>query len=206
MLETETLTPDFEFSGHSLCLDFTNTVHNRASEPRELLNSYADLLRWGREAGLLSAQVVDSVRARAQRFPAEAAQVLARALGIREALFRIFAGLGSGDAPAGDDLQDLNAELARALGHLSLVPGRGNFTWGWSGQEQELDCMLWPVLRSAADLLTAAEIDDVHICAADDCSWLFLDTSKNHSRRWCDMKSCGNRAKARKHYRQKKQS
>ncbi len=206
MAETAILTPIFEFTGNRLCLDFANTVHSRASSPHELLNSYTDLLAWGRQAHILSEQAEERLRKKASRQPAAAARVLEHALSVREAIFRIFADQANGRTPACNDIHRLNTELARALGRLCLVPGQEGFTWDWGSQEQELDGMLWPVVRSAADVLTSSELNDVRICAANDCSWLFLDTSKNHSRRWCDMKSCGNRAKARKHYSQKKQS
>jgi predicted RNA-binding Zn ribbon-like protein len=206
MAETEIVRPAFEFTGNRLCLDFANTVHDRASNPQELLNSYKDLLTWGREAHLLSAPAVAMLSEKASGQPQVAAIVLERALDLREAMFRIFAAQSGGAAPAGEDLSRLNRELARALGQLRLVRGQEDYTWDWTNQEQELDSVLWPVVRSAAEMLTSAELYDVRICASDNCSWLFLDTSKNHSRRWCDMKSCGNRAKARRHYNQKKQA
>jgi predicted RNA-binding Zn ribbon-like protein len=60
--------------------------------------------------------------------------------------------------------------------------------------------MLWPIASSAADLLTSERLKKVRLCEAKTCTWLFLDESRNHSRRWCDMKVCGNREKARRHY------
>src|SRR5207302_22567 len=69
-----------------------------------------------------------------------------------------------------------------------------------AAEEETLDRMLWPVIRSAADLLVSGEAQRVRRCASETCDWLFLDTSRNHSRRWCDMSGCGNRAKARRHY------
>jgi len=67
-----------------------------------------------------------------------------------------------------------------------------------------LERINWLIVRSAADLLTSDKLHDVRACSAEDCRWLFLDISKNHSRRWCDMETCGNQAKARRHYRRKK--
>ena len=92
------------------------------------------------------------------------------------------------------------------MAQVCVVPKEGSFAWDWLNKEQALDRMLWVVARSAADLLVSGELDTVRVCAGEDCNWLFLDTSKNRSRRWCDMKSCGNRAKVRKHYKQKKQA
>lgn len=75
-----------------------------------------------------------------------------------------------------------------------------SFVWGWDDAAPALDRPLWPVARSLAELLTSDELPRVRECAADNCAWLFIDTSKNRSRRWCDMAVCGNRAKARRHY------
>ena len=206
MSETELQTPVFEFTGKRLCLDFANTVNNRIGNPRELLNSYDDLLTWSQEAHILIEQEVEALRERAQRQPGAAAEVLTRAVAVREAIYAIFATRAHEVTPASSDVDRLNTELTRANTQMCLVPGQDGFTWNWADKEQALDAMLWPVVRSAADVLTSEELQDVRVCASDDCGWVFLDTSKNHSRRWCDMKGCGNRAKARKHYSQKKQA
>jgi predicted RNA-binding Zn ribbon-like protein len=134
----------------------------------------------------------------------EAGAVLLRARDLREVMYRIFLAIAEEVTPTETDLHALNAALARAMAHARIVPHDGGFAWDWGGDESELDRLLWPIVRSAADLLTSSELDAVRVCAADDCSWLFLDTSKNHTRRWCSMKSCGNRAKARRHYKKEK--
>jgi predicted RNA-binding Zn ribbon-like protein len=95
--------------------------------------------------------------------------------------------------------------LAETMIHTQLVPKGKCCEWSWIAQDDVLDRMLWPVIRSAADLLTSQDLWSVKICASDSCNWLFLDTSKNQSRRWCDMKSCGNRAKVHRHYERRKQ-
>ncbi|MBN1859137.1 CGNR zinc finger domain-containing protein [Candidatus Bipolaricaulota bacterium] len=80
------------------------------------------------------------------------------------------------------------------------------FQWGWSDAEDQLEWPVWILARSAADLLTSDERDRVRRCAGPDCGWLFVDISRNHSRRWCDMADCGNRAKARRSYARKRQA
>ncbi|MBI2081511.1 MAG: CGNR zinc finger domain-containing protein, partial [candidate division NC10 bacterium] len=102
------------------------------------------------------------------------------------------------------DLAVLNAALAEALPLLGLVPEGNGFTWEWTANGQRLDRMLWPVARSAAELLTSGELARVRECEAESCAWLFMDRSRNRSRRWCDMKTCGNRTKARRHYERKR--
>jgi predicted RNA-binding Zn ribbon-like protein len=206
MVETEVQAPNFEFTGNHLCLDFTNTVQDRSTSPRELLNSYSDLLLWSQGAQILTEDEAERLREEAARHTREAKAVLQRAIDLREALYRIFFAVARGSSPEKVDLSTLNTEFSEAMSQACIVPAKDSFALDWTGKEKALDRMLWTLARSAADLLTSAELDDVRVCAADDCKWLFLDTSKNHTRRWCDMKSCGNRAKARKHYTQKKQS
>ena len=206
MVETEIQAPNFEFTGNHLCLDFTNTVQDRSTSPRELLNSYSDLLLWGQGAQILTEDEAERLREEAARDTREAKAVLQRAIDLREALYRIFFAVTRDSSPAQADLHTLNSEFSKAMSQACIVPTKDSFALDWTGKEKALDRMLWTLARSAADLLTSAELDDVRVCAAEDCNWLFMDTSKNHTRRWCDMKSCGNRAKARKHYTQKKQS
>ena len=206
MVETETQAPNFEFTGNHLCLDFTNTVQDRSTSPRELLNSYSDLLLWGQGAQILTEDEAERLREEAARHTREAKAVLQRAIDLREALYRIFLAVARGSSPEKSELRTLNTEFSEAMGRACIMPAKDSFTLDWTDKEKALDRMLWTIARSAADLLTSDGLDDVRVCAADDCRWLFLDTSKNHSRRWCDMKSCGNRAKARKHYTQKKQT
>ena len=99
------------------------------------------------------------------------------------------------------DLAALNAALSKVLANACLVPAEDGFAWAWGGEDAALRRVLWPIVRSAAELLTSDKLDRVGQCAGDSCGWLFLDTSRNRSRRWCEMEHCGNRAKARRHYR-----
>jgi predicted RNA-binding Zn ribbon-like protein len=100
-----------------------------------------------------------------------------------------------------DDLREFNTYLGKALSHLELRPDRNGFRLAWPGDHLQLDFVLWPIIRSASDLLSSEELDSIRECDADTCRWLFVDRSKNHSRRWCDMRICGNRIKAQKFYR-----
>lgn len=204
MTTTNLETPIFEFTGNHLCLDFANTLSNRTSTPRERLNRYDDLVRWSREAGILAENDAQRLHAEATQRPEEAEQVLRQAIELREAMYRIFSAHTSDTEADERDLAMLNSMFARAMTRACLHNNGKSFVLDWSwNREQEpvaLDRMLWSIARSMAELLTSEALEFVRMCAADDCGWLFLDTSKNHSRRWCDMKSCGNRAKARKYY------
>lgn len=183
--------------GGVLCLDFANTADWHASpEPEEKLNSYADLVSWGEAAGILSSEDAQHLLHLADNQPVVANAVLRQAITLREAIYRIFSRVAAASSPALGDLGILNAALPDAMSHLQVVALSIGFTWDWTGSLDALDQMLWPVVRSAADLLTSDDLDRVRECADDrGCGFLFIDRSRNRSRRWCSMKSCGNRAK-----------
>jgi predicted RNA-binding Zn ribbon-like protein len=193
--------------GGRTSLEFANTVDWHASdEPIEYLTSYEALVAWGQHVGILDGRQAERLLAEARRRPAEADAVHGRAVALREAIYRIFAAISAGLAAEDDDLALLNAELARAMAHEQIVPSGEGYTWDWVEEEDALDCVLWPVVRDAADLLTSEDLARVGQCADDRCGWLFFDTSRNRSRRWCSMEDCGNRAKARRHYRRSRTS
>ncbi len=184
----------FEFdrcAGH-LALDFANTVSDRlAPEPVDHLASYPDLLAFASQCELLSAGEAHKLAARARRSPGDAQVVIERARALRDALYDLSAALAEERAaPAA-----ARAELNRAVGRLEIGP---DWAWGWGCSPSGLDAMLGPITVAAAELFTGPQRERIRMCAADTCAWVFLDTSKNHSRRWCDMKQCGNRAKARR--------
>jgi predicted RNA-binding Zn ribbon-like protein len=121
---------------------------------------------------------------------------------LRETLFRIFSAVTAGRQAEAADLESLNRSLSDALSRLRLNPAGEGYQWAWSGGEAELERVLWPVVRAAGELLTSERLNLLRQCPGDGCAWLFLDTSRNKSRRWCTMEVCGNRAKARRHYEQ----
>lgn len=186
----------------ALCLDFANTADWHASEqPRESLKTYEDLVAWCRRANLLDAARAAGLLREARRHPAAAKAVLRRAIGLRDAIYRIVVGLLRGSPPDRADLAVFNRALASALRRSRVVSGRGGLAWTWEGDDRAFDAMLWPIVESAADLLTSERRSRIGQCADDrGCGWLFLDATRNRSRRWCAMGDCGNRAKARRHY------
>lgn len=195
---------EFELSGGALCLDFINTVGDRPRRQAEHLREYSDLLSWSRQAGLVDPQDADRIARRARETPRLAARVFSEAIDLRECLYRIFSALAAGDGPPAEDLEQLNAGLATSLVHLRVARSRAGFGWRWDDAQDAFDQMLWRVVHSAADLLTSREASRVRECASETCSWLFVDRSRGHRRRWCDMKTCGNRAKARRYYQRRK--
>jgi predicted RNA-binding Zn ribbon-like protein len=194
----------FELSGGALCLDFTNTVGDRPRCDNEHLGGYGDLLAWACQAGILDGKGEDRLKRHARAHPKEVSRVFARAKELRESLYRLFSSLAVGDRPDRKDLALLNRWISEAMPNLRVAQKDDSFDWSWSESETALDRMLWSVARSAADLLTSSEADQVRECASETCSWLFVDRSRTHRRRWCDMKTCGNRNKARRYYQRKR--
>ncbi len=195
------MTHDFDFDAGRLCLDFANTLGDRPTpQPHEEdVHSYSDLVAWSEAAGIIAGDDAVALRREASRCPSDAETAFACAIALREAIYRVFSALAADMAPPMDNLAMVNAALAAAMSHARLVPVGEHFHWDWERDPSALDQMLRPVVWSAAELLTAEELHRVHECAGHDCSWLFLDMSKNGSRRWCSMETCGNRAKARRH-------
>jgi predicted RNA-binding Zn ribbon-like protein len=184
-----------------LCLVFANTLSWRGSPaPRESLGGVADLLGWLGGAASLPAETVEQARRWSEAQREQAAVVFDEAIGLREAIHRLFSALAAREAAPAPDLALLNRALADAPPRHAVAPGSGGYAWETGGIEMSAAGLLAPVLWSAADLLTRADRRRVRRCANDACLWLFIDESKAGTRRWCDMSSCGNRAKSRRHY------
>ena len=196
----------YELTGGRLCLDFVNTVSgDRSADPRERMAAYADLVAWSRQAGAVDADHARRLLAQARRRPADAEAVHREALALREALYRLFTAVAEGRDPAAPDLALLSDHLARALSHRRIErAGRACCALAWSDAPGALDAPLWRVASSAADLLTSeSELRRVRVCGlheTHECSWIFMDQTRAGTRRWCSMKDCGNKAKARRHY------
>ncbi|HOC42740.1 MAG TPA: CGNR zinc finger domain-containing protein [Thermoanaerobaculales bacterium] len=192
--------PTFQFDAGSLCLDFANALAARLEPPADSVLAYADLVAWAVQAGVLAPGQGQRLLERARREREKAAAAVRRAAELRAAIFLAFARIAEGQPPDAEGLGAINRLLAEALPHLRLRPGEARCRWEWLVPEGTVDQMLWPVVRSAADLLTSERVERVRECASETCSWLFLDGSRNGRRKWCDMASCGNRAKARRYY------
>lgn len=197
---------DWDFDAGKLPLDFVNTTEWRESaEPVDWLNSYSDLVGWSMDAGLIDEEGALSLMQKAAQRPEEAQAAIERSLALREAIFGIFSAFAHAEGIRDTDLALLNDVLRDASQNLRVKRISEGFDWLWS--RDSLDWMLGPIARSAAELMTSSELERVGICADDrGCAYVFYDTSRNHSRRWCSMESCGNRAKARRHYQRKSDS
>ncbi len=184
-----------------LCLAFANTRSWRGrAEPHVELQDFSDLVRWCAGAGALDRATGRRLTAWGGRRPERAAALFAEALDLRETLYRLFGERIGGGRPHGDDLERLNRALAKAPARTRLQPTEAGFAWRVDRLRPLASDILAAVLWSAADLMVDPRRARVRACANDECRWLFLDDSKSGSRRWCAMTSCGNRAKARRHY------
>lgn len=181
--------------GGELCLDFANTVNGHARQnPHEYLFDYRDMLLWGRHAGVLSAEEFGGLLGETTRHPSQAQAVFRQGLELRETIFRIFTAQAAGNRVDENDLQRLGAIWQAGLAHLHLVHSDGGFSLSWD-DEPCLERLARLVAASAIHLLTSPQMQQVQICSGERCDWLFIDTSRNHLRRWCSMDECGNRAK-----------
>ena len=196
---------NWDFDAGKLPLNFANTAEWHASQnPQEMLETYPDLIAWGEQAQLLTKAEANTLLLNADLMPGEASDALKRVISIRDVIYRIFSAVAGGGRPSGGDLRKFNLALVEGLEMTNIALSADGFEWTWTKSERAFDQMLWPILKSTAELLTSKELKRVGQCADDrGCGYLFYDTSKNHSRRWCSMESCGNRAKAKRHYQRK---
>ena len=197
--------PLFELIGGNVCLDFINTLDDRPSgEPKELLKNYYDLARFGEDTGILTPEQLDYFLEKVHLMPDEAQEAMRRAINLREALYAIFTAVMNKQSAPQLAMDRLNANLHDATLHSRLVQREERLEWRFDDMTSSCYAMLRPIARAAADLLASPDLALVRACSSPTCQWLFLDTSKNHHRRWCSMKQCGNRAKVRKFYAKKK--
>jgi predicted RNA-binding Zn ribbon-like protein len=186
----------FEMVAGDVSLDLVNTLDFRFRESgaEELLESYDDLLRFMTQSGLLS-----SAEARGlEGADAERERVLGQVKELREALAAVLYAWVGGEEALAANVSVLEGYFTQASCRRRLMARGSRLVWSWEEVRGTVAAPLWLLAQAAADLMVSERIGQLRTCSADACRWLFLDTSKNHSRRWCDMKVCGNRMKARR--------
>jgi predicted RNA-binding Zn ribbon-like protein len=195
----------FELTGGDISLDFANTIVDRPTgEPRELIPTFKDLCSWGRQTGILSHEQEIAFNKKASRNGKKAENVRRFAIALRECMFQIFKRIIDNKDIPHDLLEQWNRFVHRSMQQHELVRSKEGFSWKCISDEKNFDSMLWPIIHSAVEIITGSNASRIRRCAAEECDWLFLDTSKRGNRRWCDMTVCGNRAKARRFYSRKK--
>jgi predicted RNA-binding Zn ribbon-like protein len=189
----------------NICLDFINSIDMRSgTSPVDYITSYQDLIAWGEHVWLLHDAQIDRLAERAARESEAAAAVFQGSIELREALHRIFRSVAHDQAAQAEDMHLLKHYYLQALTHAALGRADAEYRWQWREDQTALDRILWPVAFAAIELLCSPMLARVKECpGADDCGWLFIDTSKNGTRRWCSMEGCGSRVKMRRQYARK---
>ena len=191
------MTKQFAFIGNDLSLDFVNTLGNISSEhPTENLNCYSDLVEWSKQAKLISDREAGRLLRESEKHNAGSEKIFRRALRLRKSVYDIFKCIANGKAISDKDLTVFNRELSLAMSKAEMFSHAGELVWDW--KNNGLERILFSITRNAAELLTSSDLRKLKCCSGESCGWLFYDTSKNNRRQWCDMRDCGNLAKARR--------
>ena len=192
---------DLRLLGGRLCLDFANSYDfTRAGERVDFLQSYDNLVCWGRHAGVLTDDDLTRLTAAAEVQPDTALSVFEDAAELRDVLRRVFRAIASEMDVASPDIARLQRAAGQAIASGKMTPAGDRFVWDWRADASHLDQILWPIAHSAIELLAEGELQRVKVCASHGCGWLFYDGSKNGSRRWCSMEGCGSQDKMRRQY------
>jgi predicted RNA-binding Zn ribbon-like protein len=190
----------FDFCGNHLAIDFTNTVGDRGADPADRIEhfkTFGDIVAWAEARGVISRSAAAALRQKANADADGANRAWRSALEFREALYNVVAAASSNRRSRPADLAVVNEHVGKTFSGATLAQSGERFSLETRAEEW-LDPVLRPVIRAAVDLLTSDELTRVGRCADDDCAWLFLDTTRSRTRRWCDMSSCGNRNKVRR--------
>lgn len=187
----------FAFCGGQLAIDFTNTVGSRGDGPTEHLNTFGDIVAWAEARGVVGRGDAAALRREAASAPEKAKRAVREARELREALYGVFRAIAEQRKPKTTDVDRVNRAVAEIYGRATLAPSGGRFVLE-TGTGDGLARITAKVVRAAVELLTSNAALQIGRCADDTCQWVFLDTTRSHTRRWCDMKSCGNRSKVRR--------
>jgi predicted RNA-binding Zn ribbon-like protein len=190
----------FEWLAGHAALDFCNTVTwRRSGLIHERLQSYNDLLIWSAQAGTLKRATVVALQSAAHRRLHAAATSYRGAIRARDQLHALFVALATGQRVPATVLTSLTRRIRQAMAHTALRTVGRQVRVDWD-TDLHLDRMLWPLLKGTGELLGSPDLRRLRLCANPECGWLFLDRSRRHNRRWCSMRECGSRAKARAYY------
>lgn len=200
MTDSTRILENLELVGEALCLDFANTVNSRPTPEHDYLMHYSDLVGWAHKVGILSPTQSHKLRNRSTENAEASEEVLNRAWRIRELIYRLFSNAAKDSEQSQKDIETFLKEYAEAISHGQLIKEDNHYRTTWK-LDASFDALLWPIVHSAGELLLSEELDHVKECP--NCGWLFLDTSKNQSRRWCSMNTCGARDKMRRYHRRK---
>jgi len=196
---------DHQFQPHDLvagdvALDFVNTVTARDTEPTDWLGSYTTLLDWAELTGAFAKKDLAQLSALARKDPAKASTALAKGRTLREALCGVLYAMIEKRGATESDLAAIDTARLAAARAVKLAYRGGRLVQSFAVEESGLDLINHVVTMRGLELLKEVELERLRVCDGYDCGWVFIDSSKNGKRRWCDMATCGNTAKARRHY------
>ena len=199
----DNLVKDILLNGSVLCLDFVNTIHDRIYEPeRDYWVTYVHLLQWALKAGIIKPGEYEILLEYYESKPSPGPKLLKEAIKVRELLYSLFLPISSGKKVSGDNLAAFNEIVSKCLPRLRLKPHNKGFSQTWQFTPGESVMIIAPVIYSAYELLLSDRLDRIKECT--NCGWLFLDTTKNGTRRWCSMNTCGSIVKAKEWYHRNK--
>ncbi|MFD1140936.1 CGNR zinc finger domain-containing protein [Larkinella insperata] len=204
MANVSTIT-EMDLVGGAACLDFVNTALD-LDVPVERLHTYQDLLMLVRRLSLLDEKTLADLERLARAEPEQAERVLSQARQVRSAMLATFNAMVKGELATlqASDLSTFNELISEALNQRRFLWQADQLAFSWQSRPIQLQQAVWVFSWSAYELLTTQDHKLLKQCGA--CAWLFLDTTKNHRRKWCDMQSCGSHQKARRYYQRKKQA
>jgi predicted RNA-binding Zn ribbon-like protein len=192
--------------GGHLALDFANTVDDPEGPERyDHAGTYSELVGWSARIGILARDQADALLAAASEHPLVTAIALRRAHTLRLLLIDTFTEIAMINSDEPEDIErltlaphwaDLRPFVTDALARGELAPVDSTYELTWT-ESTQLDAMLRPIALAAFELLTSPQLYRLKKCAG--CPWVFLDQSKNHSRRWCAMNDCGTHEKIRRY-------
>ena len=186
--------------GGELAFDFTNTSSGRGwPTHQEHLRSAENVAEWACHAKVINPEEAASLKERLAGDEKFARRLLARALDLREALYRIGVEVAAGRSAPASEVDRVAKEHAACLACARLAPEGARYVWTWAPLETPIEAVLGPIALSALATLSQADLTRIKQCEGEKCGWLFFDTTKNKSRRWCEMEICGNRAKQKRH-------
>ncbi len=189
----------FRCPAGALCLDFCNTGQGaRGARGTEWITEFNDLVDWLEAAEAIGKAQATGLHRSAAAAPESASQVWARSISFREGLFRVLAARTRGHAAAREDLALIEVENARTLPFARLSWMGERYAWSEDAAASTSEAALRPIVRSGVELLASEKLARLQRCGNSTCYWLFLDETRNHSRRWCEMASCGNLLKVRR--------
>jgi predicted RNA-binding Zn ribbon-like protein len=193
---------DLKIVGQRTAINFINTIDWRGKEnPEDYINDYTDLINWSTITGIITQKEAETLKEISQRNPEKASESLMRAISFREAAYRTLQSISIGESPSPEDKELLDSEMLNMFGYLKLNLKEKQLVL--NGQ-LDFNHILRLIVKDLVELMTSDELNRVKRCQSEECGWLFIDSSKNRSRKWCQMRGCGNRAKARRYYNRSK--